>query len=149
MQQDSTADALLKLAAGGWIAQAIHVAAKLGLADLLNDGRKTAAELAHDTSTHADALFRLLRTLASVGIFKPDNEGRFGLTPMAEYLQTSKRGSLRGYAVMLGEPWVWRAWGDAIHAIQTGESGFNMRSVRRFSHTTQNTPKRTAFLSPV
>jgi O-methyltransferase domain/Dimerisation domain len=124
MQQDPTADALLKLAAGGWIAQAIHVAAKLGLADLLNERHKTAEELAHETSSHPDALFRLLRTLASLGIFKQDIEGRFGLTPMAEYLRTSKQGSLRGHAVMLGEPWVWRAWGDAIHAIRTGESGF-------------------------
>lgn len=124
MQQDPTADALLKLAAGGWIAQAIHVAAKLGLADLLNGGSKTAEELAHETSTHPDALFRLLRTLASVEVFEQDNQGRFGLTPMAEYLQTSKQGSLRGYAVMLGEPWVWDAWGEASHAIQTGESGF-------------------------
>jgi len=124
VQQDSTADDLLRLATGGWIAQAIHVAAKLGLADLLREKRKSAEELAIETGTNSEALYRLLRTLSSIGIFEVDNANRVGLTPMAEYLQTSKPGSLRGYAILMGEPEVWRAWGETLNAVKTGHSGF-------------------------
>jgi ubiquinone/menaquinone biosynthesis C-methylase UbiE len=120
----NTADDLLRLITGGWLAQAIHVAAKLGLADLLKEESKTAEQLAAETNTNSDALFRLLRTLSSVGVFHIDDGERIGLTPMAECLQASKPGSLKGYAVLMGEPEVWRAWGETLHAVRTGSSGF-------------------------
>lgn len=69
------------------VSQAIYVAATLGIADLLKDGPKSIEELAETTGTHAPSLYRLLRALASVGIFI-ESDGRFSLTPLAEYLRT-------------------------------------------------------------
>ncbi len=62
---------------GSWITQAIWVAAELGIADLLADGPKTVEELSKKTNTHSDALYRVLRALASVGIFAQDEALRF------------------------------------------------------------------------
>jgi DNA-binding IclR family transcriptional regulator len=86
---------LLQLASGSWIGQAVHVAAKLGIADLLEDGPRSPATLAEATSTHAGTLHRLLRALASLGVFAEDTDGCFALTLLAEGLRTNAPGSLR------------------------------------------------------
>src|SRR5260370_3752560 len=101
--------ALLNLTIGHWTTQAIFVAAKLGIADLLQEGAKSSADLAQSTGVDARSLYRLLRALASVGVFAQDADGRFGLTPMAEGLQAGAPGSMRAWALMIGtysfEPW--------------------------------------------
>lgn len=117
--------ALLKMVSGCWVSQAIYVAAKLGIADLLRDGPKPCGVMADATRTHAGALYRVLRALASLGVFAEDEEGRFGLTPLAECLQTGVPGSLRAYAIMLGEEEHWRPWGDVLYSVRTGQSAFD------------------------
>jgi hypothetical protein len=107
-----------------WISQAICVAAKLGIADLLQDGPKSAAVLAKQTETHEPSLYRLLRTLASRAIFSEDTQRLFALSPAAEWLRSDKPDSLRPYAIMMGEHWVWRSVGEMLHSVRTGESGF-------------------------
>jgi len=64
-----SAAALIEQMTGYWVSQAVHLAAKLGLADLLRDGPRTSRELAGSCGAHAPALYRLLRGLASVGVF--------------------------------------------------------------------------------
>jgi hypothetical protein len=56
--------------------------------------------------------------------FTEDTDGRFALTPLAEGLRTDAPGSLRAYAVMLGEDWHWRAWGELLHSVRIGQSAF-------------------------
>lgn len=116
--------ALLRLASGAWAAQAVHVAAKLGIADLLADGPKAPDMLATATGAHGPTLQRLLRSLASLGVFAEQPDGRFGLTPLAEGLRRDVEGSLRDYAVMMGDEWHWRAWGELLHSVRTGEPAF-------------------------
>src|SRR5262245_25001128 len=101
---------LLHMVTGCWISQALYVAAKLGIADLLQEGPQSCTRLAEATQTHAETLYRVLRALASVGVFVEDEEGRFRLTPLAEPLRTDAPGSLRAFAIMFGEPEHWRAW---------------------------------------
>ena len=120
----SATDQLLHMAAGAWVGQAIHVVAKLGIADILESGPKTPAEIATTTGSHPDALHRLLRTLASLGVFAEDAEGRFGLTALADGLRSKAPVSLRAFAIMLGEEMLWRPWGELHYAVQTGESSF-------------------------
>jgi len=104
--------------------RAIYVAAKLGLADLLKDEPKSSEELAQATGTDASALYRLMRTLASVGVFAEDNQQRFVLTPLGATLQTDVPGSLRAWAILvLGEEH-YQAWGDLMHSVRTGETAF-------------------------
>src|SRR5579863_8789190 len=112
---------LLQLLTGYWISQAIYVAAKLGIADLVKDGPKTSAELAQATGTHAPSLYRLLRMLASVGIFAEEAE-RFGLTPLAECL-IDQPGSQRAAALMMGEEH-FQCWGALEYSIRTGKTAF-------------------------
>jgi hypothetical protein len=96
-------DALLRMTNGFQVSQAIHVAATLGIADLLADVPKSADELAEAAGAHAPTLYRLLRALVSVGVFAEGDDGRFGLTPLAEYLRSDVPGSLRAWAMQIGQ----------------------------------------------
>lgn len=119
--------AMLQMIAGFWLSRTIYVAAKLGLADLISDGPKTATELAEATGTHAPSLYRVVRALASAGIFFEDNEGRFHMTPLAATLQTGAPGSLRSLAMTeLGEEH-YPAWENVLHSVRTGEIAFDHR----------------------
>jgi isoprenylcysteine carboxyl methyltransferase (ICMT) family protein YpbQ len=117
--------AMYQMICGFWVSRAIYIAAKLGIADYLQKQPKTAEELAAVTHTHAPSLYRLLRALASIGIFVEDNKHRFALTPLAATLQTEAPYSLRfmaiaelGYEHYLG-------WGNLLHSVKTGETAFN------------------------
>jgi hypothetical protein len=115
---------MLHMIAGCWISQAIYVAAKLGIADLLQTGTKSCDVLAAATRTHPDALYRLLRTLSSLGVFSETQTRVFQLTPLAECLRTEAPDSLRAFAILLGEEEHWRAWGHTLHCVSTGQSAF-------------------------
>ena len=106
-----------------WLSMAIHVAAKLGIADLLAKGSQTAEQLARATGTHAPSLYRLLRALASKEIFSEQKDGTFVLTPLAGYLRSEVPGSVRSAAIMIGEEH-FRAWTEFEHCIRTGQTAF-------------------------
>ena len=116
--------ALLQKVTGTWVAQAISVVAKLGTADVLAESPKRVDQLAEAAHVHAPSLYRILRALASVGIFAEGEDGRFRLTPLAEPLRSDAPGSLRPFAVMLGEEWHWRPWGHLLHSVTTGQPAF-------------------------
>lgn len=116
----SAAQTLSQMINGGWVAQMISVVAKLGIADLLADGAKSSAELAERTGTHARSLYRVLRALASRGVFAEDERGRFTLTPLGELLRTGTSGSVRSWAVLVGDAHHWRPRGDLAHSVATG-----------------------------
>ncbi|MDP8923133.1 MAG: acetylserotonin O-methyltransferase [Chloroflexota bacterium] len=116
--------ALLRLMGGARVTQMLHIAAKLGIADLLAEGLRNCDELARLTDTHAPSLYRALRVLATVGIFAEVGERAFELTPLAQLLRSDAPGSARNYVIMQGEPWMWQAWGDAMHSVRTGEPAF-------------------------
>ena len=117
------AQVILHMLNGEWIAQAIAVAATLGIADLLADGPKNAEQLASAASTHADSLYRLLRALSSVGVFAETDDGRFTLTPLAECLRSDAGNSMRNMARMRALPFVRQSWSELLQSVRTGESG--------------------------
>ncbi len=110
------------LIGGMQVTQMIYVAAKLGVADHLEDGPKSSAHLAELVEADPPALYRLLRSLASLGIFAEGEEKVFGLTALAQPLRTG--GPLRAWAIMSGEAWNWGAWGDLLHSVKKGEAAF-------------------------
>ncbi len=115
---------ILTLAAGAWSTQIVYAAAKLGLADLLESRPKSTHDLAKETESNPDAIYRLMRTLASVGIFKEISDRVFELTPSAETLQENHPMSVRPLALLAGDP-IWREpWGNIMHSIKTGEAAF-------------------------
>ena len=117
--------AMLRFLGGFRIARIIYVVAELGIADLLVDGAKTSAELAQATQTHESSLYRVMRSLASVGIFAQDDDGKFKLTPSAEYLAGDTPGSLRDAIKFLGQDWHWQVWGELPYSIKTGKPAFD------------------------
>jgi len=115
---------LSQMITGCWVSQAIYVAAELGIADLLADGPRTAEELAEHTNANSGALYRVLRALASVGIFAEDVDQRFTLTPLAEGLRSDGFSSQRSLAIMMGAE-LYRSWGNLLPAVRTGERAFD------------------------
>lgn len=102
--------------------RALSVAAELGIADHLSEEPRAVDDLAAATGTNADALYRLLRALASIGVFHEDPDRRFSLTPMGEHLRTDHPLSVRPIARLLGADYEWAAWGELLHSIRTGEN---------------------------
>jgi hypothetical protein len=115
--------ALLQMMTGYWVSQSIYIAAKLGVADLLADGPRPVEALAAKTQSHASSLYRLLRALASVGVFTETSPRTFALTPMAGLLRTGTPDSMRALGITYCEE-MYTAWGSMLHSIQTGEPAF-------------------------
>jgi ubiquinone/menaquinone biosynthesis C-methylase UbiE len=124
MEPLSPQEQLGRMLTGYWVTQSVYVAAKLGLADLLKDGPRTVGELAQTTRTDAAALYRLLRALASVGVFVEGAEQRFSSTPLADCLRSDVPGSQRSLALMVGEEH-YTAWGELLYSVQTGKIAFD------------------------
>jgi trans-aconitate methyltransferase len=106
--------------------QLVHVAAKLRIADHLASGPKPVAELAAASGSHADSLYRVLRTLAGYGVFVEEDGQRFRLTPAAELLRSDVPNSMRAAAEARGEDWMWRSWGALTESVKTGKTGFDL-----------------------
>lgn len=111
-----------QLIRGYWVTQAIYVVAELGVADLLVDGPKAPAELAESAGAQTDLLYRVLRALASLGIFFEDPDGRFRLTPLADTLR-SDQGGQRAYAQLHGKD-LYQSWGKLLDAVRSGQTAF-------------------------
>ena len=115
---------MLNLMIGYWVSRLIQVAAKLNLADLLKERARTAEELAAIAGVRAPQLYRVLRALASVGVFAETKDRRFKLTRLAATLQTGVPGSMRTGALLLNSDWQWNAWQQLLHGIETDEVPF-------------------------
>src|SRR6266545_5517079 len=114
---------LIRMINGGLITQLIHVAAQLGIADVLAEGAQTSEELARRVGAHPHALYRVLRALASLGVLAETPEGRFEMTALALPLQTNAPESLRALAIMWGETF-WQPYGELLQSVRTGEVAF-------------------------
>lgn len=115
---------MLRMITGYQRSQALYVAAKLGIADLLADGPKTVEELANASGAHAPSLYRLLRALASEGVFREQDTGSFELTSMAELLRSDIPGSVQAWAIMFNQE-QYQAWTGMLTSIQTGKAAFD------------------------
>jgi len=115
---------MLERIAAFWQSQLIYVAAKFGVADVLVDGPLTVEEIATRVGAHAGSLKRVLRALASLGIFAADPHGRFHLNRLGQTLRSDHPESLRNFALMLADDYNWSVWGALEHTVRTGESAF-------------------------
>lgn len=117
---------LVQMMTGYWVSQSIYIAAKLRVADLLADGAQTVELLATTTQTHAPSLQRLLRVLASIGIFTEASHNTFVLTPLAMLLRSGTPNSMAALAILYAEE-QYRAWGNVLHSVRTGETAFEQQ----------------------
>ncbi|HEX3280014.1 MAG TPA: methyltransferase [Pyrinomonadaceae bacterium] len=116
---------LTQLITGGLGSQAVYVAAQLGIADLLTDGPKNVDELAAAANVDAPSLYRVLRALASLGVFAERDDQVFELTATAELLRSDSPTSLRHLAIFMGEDWHWRVWGRTLYSVRTGKAAWD------------------------
>lgn len=123
--QEPPQEILWRMTSGCLLSQAIHVATKLGIPDLLKDGPKSAAELAEQTKTHAPSLYRLLRALAGAGIFSEGEQGRFALTQLGSFLRRDVPGSMAAAGLLFGSTLQWPALGELLYGVQTGKTAFD------------------------
>lgn len=107
---------------GYWISAALGVAAELNLADLLAEGARASTDLARMTGTHPAALYRLLRTLASVGLFTEVEPGHFALTEMGAFLRTDHPRSMQALTRYACSRMQWQRFGALRCAVETGGS---------------------------
>jgi hypothetical protein len=112
---------LMQMSLGCFVSQALYVAAKLGIADLLRTKPRAAVELAAETDTNPNALYRVLRALASVGVFTETDSQIFALTPLAEPLGTNHPNSVREAMIWMGEEPHWRVYGEMMSSVKTGK----------------------------
>ncbi len=113
---------ILDAMTSAWVAQGVYTVTKFGVADALRDGPLTAETIAARVGVHADALNRLLRALASHGIFASRRDGRYALTPLSESLLPDAPNSARGMVLFWGDPMHWEHWGQLSYSVQTGQS---------------------------
>jgi O-methyltransferase domain len=114
---------VMQLTTSYWTSRCLHVVAELGIADLIGDYPQSTEVLAKASGTQPSALYRILRRLASVGIFKWE-QGAWHQTEASRFLRSDHAGSLRDYVRMLGLPVFWSAFGDLDHSLRTSEPAF-------------------------
>ena len=118
------AEELGRLIGSFMISQALFAAATLRIADRLAEGEKSAACLAHETGAHPRALYRLLRALASAGVFVEREHETFALNPVAQLLRSDQPGTLRPWALMAGEDWIRRPWDGVLKSVSSNAPAF-------------------------
>lgn len=116
---------MMEMLYGALATQMISVAAELGIADLLADGPRPVDDLAAESKADPGALFRVLRGLASMGIFAEVSPRTFGLTPLAETLRTGVKGSMRWLAQEVGGRTRLLAYSSLVHSVRTGKPAFD------------------------
>ena len=114
--------AMFEMVMAAWVAQAIQVAAELGIADALADHPLPLDDLADRVGADPDALRRLMRALISRGIFRQRRDGRYELTALAETLRSDARFSMRGYARLVGSPQHREHWSLLVESVKSGKA---------------------------
>jgi O-methyltransferase domain len=127
VQGFSPAGQLLHLISGYWVTQAIFVATELGIPDLLGRKPRAVDELALLTHSHGPSLYRVLRALASVGIFSETPTGEFVQSPMGTLLRADMPGNLAAFSRFQGDDWHWSAWGSVVDSVRTGKSAMSLK----------------------
>src|SRR6185437_10634155 len=95
--------------------------ARLGIADRLQNDWRSAADLASELNVSEDALYRILRLLASQGIFEENSNRSFRNTGISNYLRSEYRGSLRDLLFFWGSHYCYTTLGQFMRTLATGK----------------------------
>ena len=118
-------EVLFQMLVGKWISKAVGTVAELGIPDQLAKGAKRTTDIARESGVSEDGVYRLLRALASVGLFAESSERRFKLTAMGRLLCSDHPKSLAGYARFETHDSTWRPWGHLAYSVKTGLPAFD------------------------
>jgi hypothetical protein len=114
---------ITQMIGGHVVTRAMYAFAELGIADLLKDAARSAADIAPLAGAQPASLYRLLRTMAGLGFLVEDAEHRFALTPLGETLRSDSPGHARSMVRLIAGPLGWRVLGEFLHSVKTGEAG--------------------------
>ena len=116
---------ILQLLNGVYVAGAVSCLAQLGIPDLIEAAPRSAEELANQIGAHPQALYRLMRATASVGVLSEGPDGKFSQTPMSKVLRKDATPSLRALAIMGGRDWHGRGWSHLDYCVRTGKQALD------------------------
>lgn len=131
---------VMDMVTGYWVSQAIYASTKLGVPDLLKDGPRSSDDIANQVGANHTAMYRLLRALASVGLFEALAGQQFRLTSLGGYLCAEHPLSLRAYSVMGGDL-QYETWSDVLYSIKTGKCAYDHRTGSTFFEDLGKNPK--------
>jgi len=117
----AAAQHLMQLSTGYIASTCVYLAVKLRLADLLAAAPRSAADLARELSVNEDALFRVLRTLASLGVFEEQGARTFANNLASSMLRSETPGSMHAMALWLTDPFHFQVYANALHSVETGD----------------------------
>ncbi len=118
-------EVLLQMLTGKWISQAIGTVVEIGVPDLVAKGGRRCSEIAKQTGVSEDGVYRLLRALASVGVFAEGAGRRFTLTALGQPLRSDHPQSVAGYARFTAHDSTCRPWGHLAYSVKTGLPAFD------------------------
>ena len=116
------------------MSKALSLIADLAIPDRLKAGPRPASELAKETAVNPDALYRLLRAAAGVGVLTELPERRFENNALSNLMQSDVPGSLRGMVRWLGEDSAWDAWRDLRYSVETQPAFDHVHGAQVFEH---------------
>jgi len=138
---------LMQMALGYSVSFLLRAAAQLRVADRLATGPKSANEISASTGTHGPALYRLLRSLACIGVLNQEESGRFSLTPLAEPLRSDIHGSVRTSILSLTGDLFTVPWSKLAYSVQTGQPAFDKHFGLPFFDYLNGNPEEAAMFS--
>ncbi len=139
MNTDSSPAVLLRARDGLILHQALYAAAKLGIADRLNQDWRCALDLAKELRVNGDALYRILRLLASQGIFEENGTRRFKNNEVSKFLKADAPSSVRPLLLFWGSDFHYPCFGKILHSVETGEASRSLLSgTDGFEHLRQD-----------
>ena len=118
-------DVLFQMIIGKWISQALGTVVGIGVPDQLARGARRCSQIAREAGVSEDGLYRLLRALASVGLFAETADRQFRLTKMGQLLRSDHPESLAGFARFTAHDVTWRPWGKLDYSVTTGMPAFD------------------------
>jgi O-methyltransferase domain len=138
---------ILQLSCGYMAPACLYIAAKLRIADQLAGGPRALAELCGASrGVHENSLYRVLRALASVGVFTETAPRKFANTPASELLRERAPGSMRDVVLFMSDPTHFRVFAEMEHAVKTGETGVkHLTGLEAFEFLKQNPAEDQAF----
>jgi SAM-dependent methyltransferase len=130
---------LFQMVIGKWISQALGTIVEIGVPDQLAKGARRCRDIAREAGVSEDGLYRLLRALASMGLFAESADRRFKLTGMGQLLRSDHPESLAGFARFTAHDITWRPWGELGYSVKTGTPAFDhVFNASIFEHFSRN-----------
>lgn len=125
MQNPPAHIGMLQLLNGAHVAGAVSCLARLGIPDLLEAGPRSAEDLARQIGAQPQALYRLMRATACVGVLSEGPDGKFSETPLSAVLRKNAHPSLRNLAIMGGREWHGQGWSRLEYCVRTGKQALD------------------------